>query len=323
MQYEISDQAAIQFSARFYTALARGLPVDAAVAGARIGMSLATRGSAEWGTPVLYMQAPDGHLFALPAWPAAPPDPPVQAAEPVPAQTAAPPAPAPSAIQPLVGPGEAAPAAPTGPAAAPSEAALPPGRGRRPHWLTWIALAAAVVVGLSALLGSPNRPFGPPSGPLPPEGPAAGYRARVVKRYGAAIRETPDGAASILAMAACNDLLEIQQTSNGWHRVSGTRASGWVGTARVATGGTPGPVDCSGAVVFPVGSTVTTLVPSGCLSLRTEPNRNAPFEHCVANGHRYQVVNGPREEGGEDWFQLSSPSTGSGWSLAEHLRPGG
>jgi hypothetical protein len=69
MQYPISDAAAIQFSERFYTAVARGMPVDAAVAGARIGMSVATRESAEWGTPVLYMQAPDGQLFDLPETP--------------------------------------------------------------------------------------------------------------------------------------------------------------------------------------------------------------------------------------------------------------
>jgi hypothetical protein len=67
MQYRISDQAAIQCSERFYSALAHGQPVDAAVAAARIGMSMATHESAEWGTPVLYMQAPDGMLFDVAA----------------------------------------------------------------------------------------------------------------------------------------------------------------------------------------------------------------------------------------------------------------
>jgi outer membrane protein assembly factor BamD (BamD/ComL family) len=75
MQYAISDEAAIQFGSRFYTAVAHGMPVDAAVAEARIGMSVATRESAEWGTPVLYMQAPDGQIFDLAPVPTAPPVP--------------------------------------------------------------------------------------------------------------------------------------------------------------------------------------------------------------------------------------------------------
>jgi hypothetical protein len=65
MQYEISDGAAIQFGTRFYAALAHNLPVDAALAEARIGMSVATSESAEWGTPVLYTNSPDARLFNL------------------------------------------------------------------------------------------------------------------------------------------------------------------------------------------------------------------------------------------------------------------
>jgi hypothetical protein len=67
MQYSISDDAAIQFGKQFYTYVARGAPVDAAVAEARLGISVETRGSAEWGTPVLYMQSPDGRIFDIPA----------------------------------------------------------------------------------------------------------------------------------------------------------------------------------------------------------------------------------------------------------------
>jgi CHAT domain len=67
MQYEISDQAAIQFAKEFYTQIARGAPVDAAVTEVRLGMSVETRGSAEWGTPVLYMQSADGRIFDIAA----------------------------------------------------------------------------------------------------------------------------------------------------------------------------------------------------------------------------------------------------------------
>lgn len=63
MQYEISDLAAIEFSRSFYDALAEGLPIDAAVAEARKAVSVSSRNSVEWATPVLHMSAPDGVLF--------------------------------------------------------------------------------------------------------------------------------------------------------------------------------------------------------------------------------------------------------------------
>ncbi len=66
MQYEITDRAAIEFSRAFYEALADGLPVDAAVAEARKAVSLAVANTVEWGTPVLYMRAPQGVIFEMP-----------------------------------------------------------------------------------------------------------------------------------------------------------------------------------------------------------------------------------------------------------------
>lgn len=73
MQYEISDLAAIEFSRSFYDAIAEGLPIDAAVAEARKAVSVSSRNSVEWATPVLHMSAPDGVLFRFegPARPAA------------------------------------------------------------------------------------------------------------------------------------------------------------------------------------------------------------------------------------------------------------
>ncbi len=49
----------------FYETLAEGWPVDAAVAEARRAVSWAVANTVEWGTPVLFMRAPDGVLFAL------------------------------------------------------------------------------------------------------------------------------------------------------------------------------------------------------------------------------------------------------------------
>jgi outer membrane protein assembly factor BamD (BamD/ComL family) len=75
MQFEVTDQAAVTFSREFYSAVADGYPVDAALAEARKGI-FATGNDVEWGTPVLYMRLPDGKVFdvARPAGkPAAPP----------------------------------------------------------------------------------------------------------------------------------------------------------------------------------------------------------------------------------------------------------
>jgi hypothetical protein len=62
MQFEVSDDAAITLAHGFYSALADGFPVDAALAEAR--KSVFARGNAvEWGTPVLYLRSPDGRIF--------------------------------------------------------------------------------------------------------------------------------------------------------------------------------------------------------------------------------------------------------------------
>src|SRR5215212_3953017 len=63
MQYEITDEAAIEFSRDFYEAVADGLPVDAAVAEARTAVSM--KSALEWGTPVLYMRSSDGRIFDI------------------------------------------------------------------------------------------------------------------------------------------------------------------------------------------------------------------------------------------------------------------
>jgi CHAT domain-containing protein len=66
MQYEITDQAAIEFTRGFYVALAAGIPVDEAVTQARTSINLGVARTLEWATPVLFMRAPDGVLFDVP-----------------------------------------------------------------------------------------------------------------------------------------------------------------------------------------------------------------------------------------------------------------
>lgn len=65
MQYEITDEAAVDFARSFYEALADNLPIDSAVADARNALNLHNSYSLEWGTPVLYMRTSDGALFDI------------------------------------------------------------------------------------------------------------------------------------------------------------------------------------------------------------------------------------------------------------------
>jgi outer membrane protein assembly factor BamB len=84
MQYEISDQAAIEFTRAFYEAIGDGAPLDGAVGEARIAVSLALKNTLEWGVPVLHMRSPDGRVFEVSeraATPAAPDRPPERAGE--------------------------------------------------------------------------------------------------------------------------------------------------------------------------------------------------------------------------------------------------
>lgn len=63
MQSEVMDETACSFAEKFYRGLAAGLPVDACVGEVR--RALAAERNPEWGTPVLYLRATDGRLFAL------------------------------------------------------------------------------------------------------------------------------------------------------------------------------------------------------------------------------------------------------------------
>ena len=64
MQFRITDNAAITLAREFYAALADGYPVDAALTEARKAIKLQGN-DLEWGTPVLYMRAPNGQIFDL------------------------------------------------------------------------------------------------------------------------------------------------------------------------------------------------------------------------------------------------------------------
>jgi formylglycine-generating enzyme required for sulfatase activity len=61
MQTEVLDDFALILAYELYSALADGYPVDACLAEAR--KILAGQQHAAWGTPVLYLRAPDGHIL--------------------------------------------------------------------------------------------------------------------------------------------------------------------------------------------------------------------------------------------------------------------
>ncbi|MGB8198384.1 MAG: CHAT domain-containing protein, partial [Pseudonocardiaceae bacterium] len=63
MQFEISDPAAIVFAQSFYESVAKRRPVDDSVMRARRALRLDNSDTLEWGTPVLYLRAPEGHIF--------------------------------------------------------------------------------------------------------------------------------------------------------------------------------------------------------------------------------------------------------------------
>jgi tetratricopeptide (TPR) repeat protein len=76
MQFEIANDVAGRFAHEFYGALADGYPIDASLTEARKSIFAAGR-EVEWGTPVLYLRAPDGRIFDIenspaPARPAVP-----------------------------------------------------------------------------------------------------------------------------------------------------------------------------------------------------------------------------------------------------------
>jgi hypothetical protein len=77
MQFEITDEAAITFAGRLYSALVQGFPIDAALAQSRKAI-FAAGNDTEFGTPVLFLRTGDARLFdpeQSPARPRQAPDP--------------------------------------------------------------------------------------------------------------------------------------------------------------------------------------------------------------------------------------------------------
>jgi hypothetical protein len=167
---------------------------------------------------------------------------------------------------------------------------------------------------------------------LVPKATASGTQAAnpsavtVIKRFGAALRVAPSSDARVKTMLGCGAYLHVIGGNAGWYKVRYVDAvtpleTGWVGKARVGDKNTPLTAICANAITFNIGQRVYTKVASGCLSLRVTPSRSAVYHYCVANYHEYVIVNGPIGVGADDWFEVTSGSTGTGWGLAQYLRP--
>ena len=141
----------------------------------------------------------------------------------------------------------------------------------------------------------------------------------VIKRFGAALRSAPSSNAAISTVLTCGATLRVEGVASGWYHVSSGGYDGWVGGARVADASNPPAYDCTDAYTFQPRQHGYSYVKTGCLSLRTAPSRIASYGYCVRNFHDYMVTNGPIEVAGEDWFGVTSRTTGSGWVLAVYL----
>jgi hypothetical protein len=97
---------------------------------------------------------------------------------------------------------------------------------------------------------------------------------------------------------------------------------GWIGGGQVVVSSSPAVMDCDDARFLPEGSAAKVQLPTGCQSLYHRPSAESPSVACVPSGHVYSVLDGPLDTGaGEEWFRVSSPTTGTGWTRAISLYP--
>ena len=147
--------------------------------------------------------------------------------------------------------------------------------------------------------------------------------ARVVKPFGASIRALPSSDAAYCSTPRCGDTWPVLTVERGWVKVRTEAGSGWIGGSRVVVSTTPPTVDCSDARFIAPNGYVRRSCRSGCLSLRSRPSATTPRRWTASRtGTSTPSLDGPFDPGsGDDWFRVTSPSTGSGWVPAEHLYP--
>lgn len=146
--------------------------------------------------------------------------------------------------------------------------------------------------------------------------------ARVVKRFGATVRVAPSLESPVLLSSRCGDLWPVTSVGDGWVAVTTSAGKGWIGGGRVVVSSSPAAIDCEAARFLPEGSAAKVQQAAGCQSLYYHPSSEAPSVACVESGHAYTVLDGPLDTGaGQEWFRVSSPTTGTGWTIADALHP--
>jgi hypothetical protein len=146
--------------------------------------------------------------------------------------------------------------------------------------------------------------------------------ATVVKPFGASVRVAPSLDALGLHNVPCGTALQVVNVDRGWIKVRVDAGVGWISAGRVALGSGPAAVDCSGKRFLDPTADAWAFAPAGCLSLKTRPSPDADELACVGNSHIFSIVDGPFDPGtGEDWFKVTSNTTGTGWVVAESLYP--
>ena len=162
----------------------------------------------------------------------------------------------------------------------------------------------------------------------------ASDRARVIERYGAAIREDSDPTAPALMNAACNDSYLIIGSNGPWKEVfsvvgvpdeeSDTEENdvfGWILAEHTVIGEDPGPIDCGASPTYQAGRMVQSSTENGCMTLRSEASFGAGESDCRLDGTPYEVVNGP-VGGGDEWYEVRPTSGGTnGWARGRELFP--
>jgi hypothetical protein len=185
------------------------------------------------------------------------------------------------------------------------------------------ACATAILIG-RAQADRPEPPEAETPVIVPAEArrePAALY-ATVVKPFGASIRVAPALDAAGLYNAPCGTVLLATSVESGWVKVQTSVGAGWIGSGRVTVGDGPAATDCVDKRFLAATGDAWTLVETGCLSLRQRPSPESSSLACVGNGHQFTVVDGPFDPGsGDDWFKVTSPTTGTGWIPADRLYP--
>jgi hypothetical protein len=191
------------------------------------------------------------------------------------------------------------------------------------HALLLASIAAVFLIGRTltgpAATGPASTPAPVPAATAPK--PSSSF-ATVTKPFGASVRVAPSWEAAGQYNVACGITLPVASMEGGWVKIRTETGAGWIAASRVAVSDGPTVADCTDRRFLYASAEVWTLVPSGCIGLRSRPSTEAAELACVGNGHIYAVVDGPFDPGADqDWFKVTSPTTGTGWTQADNLYP--